>query len=237
VVSHVTAGRLWQLDGVRDASSRPEVTIPRRCDRRSSLVIVHRTLSLPRSDRDRVEGIVVTSVTRTLVDLAASLGPSELELAVEDAFRRGLTTPVRLRHRFAQLEGRGRPGSQRLRALLDARGSRPSTGSAAEVRLEQLMVKIGLPRPVRQYRIKHDGRAIRVDFAYPDRRLAVEYDGLRWHTGRARIENDAERRNLLRDAGWSLVTITATMMRDRGRAAAAALKRAYESCPWGENVR
>ena len=99
-------------------------------------------------------------------------------------------------------------------ALLDARGPCAPTGSAAEIELERLLVGGGLPRPDRQVAVSHGGRTIYVDFAYPDRRLAIEFDSLRWHSGRARLDNDAERRNLLQAAGWELVAVTFTMVLD-----------------------
>jgi very-short-patch-repair endonuclease len=225
-VAHDPA-RLWRLDGITD--NRVEVTIPRRRDLRSTLVTVHRSRDLGDVDRDTVHGIAVTTATRTVVDLAGSVPEDVLEIAVEDAFRRRLTSPLRLEHRLAELRRPGRAGSAGLASLLAERrtASRTPTGSAAEVRLERLLVRSGLPRPVRQHHVSHGGSTIRVDLAYPDRRLAVEFDSLRWHTGRAKLENDAERRNLLRAASWQLVTVTAAMLRDGGRRAVEAVTTAY----------
>jgi very-short-patch-repair endonuclease len=241
IASHTTAGCLWGLDGVSPGCA--EVTLPRRRDRRSEFVTVHRTRDLQDADRDEVYGIAVTTVTRTLVDLAAVVDEGALELAVEDAFRRRLTSPMRLEHRLAGLLRPGRGGTARLAALLEERRSTSrssaTTGSAAEVRLERLLVRSGLPRPVRQHPIRYDGRTIRVDLAYPERRLAVEFDSLRWHSGRAKLETDAERRNLLRAARWQLVTVTATMLRDGGRRAVDAVTTAYHDLEHGfggENV-
>jgi very-short-patch-repair endonuclease len=244
LASHTTAAALWRLDGVTDTGGRIEVTLPRQRDRRSDVVTVHRTTELPVADRDTVQGIAVTTVTRTLVDLAGVVPMSVLELALEDGFRRRLTSPLRLEHRLEQLAGSGRIGSGLLRALLAERRSAPGsispTGSAAEVRLERLLVRSGLPRPVRQHAVTDEGRTIRVDLAYPDRRLAIEFDSLRWHTGRARLENDAERRNLLRSAGWQLVTVTASMLRDGGTKALDTVTAAYAdlaATSWGEIAR
>jgi very-short-patch-repair endonuclease len=215
VVSHTTAAWLWSLDGVRP-SGKVEVTAPPGFDRRSDRVRVH-TSALSDRDRATVGSIPATSIVRTLIDLAAVLTSGPLELAIEDAFRRGLASPPAFEARAAELLGRGRPGTRRLRTLIESRGSRPPTGSAAEVRLERLLVSGGLPAPVRQHAITHGGRTIYVDFAYPERRLAIEFDSVRWHTGRAKLENDAERRNLLRAAGWDLVTVTHGMLRERAR--------------------
>jgi very-short-patch-repair endonuclease len=244
VASHTTAAGLWRLDGVNDPSRPVEVTLPRPRDRRSDVIGVHRTTEIPAADRDNLHGIAVTSATRTLIDLAGFLPLSLLELAVEDAFRRRLTSPLRLEHRLEELAGSGRIGSGLLRALLAERRSAPgavaSSGSAAEVRLERLLVRSGLPRPVRQHPITHEGRTIRVDLAYPDRRLAIEFDSVRWHTGRARLENDADRRNLLRSAGWQLVTVTASMLASGGRMAVDTVTAAHvdlAATSWGDIAR
>ena len=213
-ISHTTAGALWRLDGVHPRGI--EVTVPAHVDRRSSHARVHHS-ALAKQDASTVSAIPVTSVVRTLIDLAAVLAPGPLELAIEDAFRRRLATPGALELRAAELIGRGRPGSRRLRTLLETRSTGPTTGSAAEVRLERLLVNGGLPAPRRQHAVTHAGRTIYVDFAYPDRRLAIEFDSLRWHSGRAKLENDAQRRNLLRAAGWEVVTVTHGMLRERAR--------------------
>jgi very-short-patch-repair endonuclease len=225
VVSHATAGVLWGLDGI--TTRRVHVTIPLCHNLRSPLVTVHRTSTFDPSEHTLIHDIPVTGVTRTLIDVAGSLPRDALELAIEDAFRRRLTSPDQLRRRFVELAGNGRSGSGVLRELLDSRGDAAPTGSALEVELERLLVRGGLPRPVRQHAITHSGRTIHVDLAYPDRRLAIELDSLRWHTGRAKLDNDAERRNLLHSADWALVTVTHTMVKQRARATVATVAAAY----------
>ena len=67
---------------------------------------------------------------------------------------------------------------------------------------------------MRQFVITHGGRTIHVDLAYPDRRLAIEFDSLRWHTGRARLDIDADRRNLLPCRTVGSGDVTFTMLND-----------------------
>jgi very-short-patch-repair endonuclease len=227
VVSHATAGDLWALDGV--TTRRIEITVPRGSAARSPLVIVHWSNKLDRVDRVRLDALPITSPTRTLIDLAAPLSAHALELAMEDAFRRRLTTPASVGKRLEVLGGPGRPGAAVLRMLLDARRGGPASASAGEIELERLLTRGGLPTPVRQHPITHGDRTIRVDFAYPDRRLAIEFDSLRWHTGRAKLDNDAERRNLLRAARWELVTVTFTMVRHRPEHTVAVVRNAWSS--------
>jgi very-short-patch-repair endonuclease len=78
--------------------------------------------------------------------------------------------------------------------------------------------------------VTHARRTIYVDFAYPDARLAIEFDSLRWHTGRTKLDNDAERRNLLQAAGWNLFTVTATMFRSPTRLAELVATARRRSC-------
>jgi hypothetical protein len=225
VISHATAGVLWALDGIQ--TRRIAITLPAGVERRSPLVDVHWSQTLPVVDRTRLAGIPITSATRTLVDIAGLVHRDRLELAVEDAFRKRLSGPAQLRTRLDSLGGSGRAGTAQLRALLDERGERALSGSRREVDLERLLVRGGLPRPVRQFAITHGGRTIHVDLAYPDRRLAIEFDSLRWHTGRARLDIDAARRNLLRAAQWDLVTVTFTMLNDDPAGTFATVAHAY----------
>lgn len=79
------------------------------------------------------------------------------------------------------------------------------------------MHRAGLPPPVAQYRIVDGGRFLaRVDFAWPDRRLAVEYDGL-WHAEERQFTQDRRRLNLVHAAGWRVVFVTAADHHDPTR--------------------
>jgi hypothetical protein len=103
------------------------------------------------------------------------------------------------------------PGSARVRqvcALADG-----LAGSPQETRLRLLVLRSGLPAPVAQHRVMSGGREIaRVDFAWPGRKVAVEYDGL-WHAEPGQFAKDRRRLNRLREAGWTVVFVTAADMR------------------------
>ena len=76
-----------------------------------------------------------------------------------------------------------------------------------------------------EFEVIHEGRLIaRVDFAWPDRMVAMEYDGL-WHAEKGQFARDRARLNALREAGWVVVFVTAADMhrpqRLLGRVAAA----------------
>lgn len=206
LASHRAAAVLWGLDGVWGEPL--ELTVPYARSPVPTGAIVHR--SQRRSDLDvaRRDGVPVTSVDRTLIDLGAVLPPVAVELAVEDAARRMLVTLAYLRWRLDELGGRGRRGAGVLRAILDARGAGGLAGSALEVLFLRLLRSAGLPLPVRQHEIELRGGAVRVDFAFPRLRIAIELDGYRWHSGRGALQRDDERQNALVAAGWTVLRFT-----------------------------
>jgi very-short-patch-repair endonuclease len=222
LVSHRAAGVLWELDGIM--AQRIEITVPRENRVRSPKLVVHHTADLIPADRGMVGPIPVTSALRTLIDLAGCVDVDVLELAVEDAFRRGLTRPKQLAWRLEGMAGKGRRGCADLRALLARRSG--ATDSGWEVRLERILVRAGLPRPRRQYEIRYDGKLVaRVDLAYPSYRLAIEYDRVRWHTGSARLDRASERELKLAPLGWHVLHVTKATMKDAPRAVLALLSR------------
>lgn len=206
--SYRSAASLWTLAGC--ASEKVELTVVGRQRRTSSRAIIHRERSMPGMDRTVVAAIPVTAPARTLIDIAAVLDTATVEEALDDALRRRLVSLSRLRWRVEELAGRGRPGSAVIRRLIAARTDATEVPqSVLETRLLRLVRGAGLPRPVVQQEVRDKGRVVAVvDLAYPDRRLAIEADGYRWHSSRRRWEHDLERRNALTALGWSVVHVT-----------------------------
>lgn len=205
VVSHRSAGRLWQLDGV--ASARPEITLARSGRAAFPGVRIHRS-RVEATDRRSIDGIPVTSPERTLIDLAAVLDGAALELALEDAFRRGLTTHGRVQTRLDALGGKGRAGSGTLRRLLRLRQAPPAE-SALEVRVERFLRERGLAhRFVRQHEVWDGERRRRLDWAVPEEKLALEADSWRYHSSRQAWSRDRARNDRLEALGWRFVSVT-----------------------------
>jgi hypothetical protein len=76
--------------------------------------------------------------------------------------------------------------------------------------------RAGLPEPVRQHWIRAVGHSpIRVDLAYPDARVAIEADSRLFHSGRADLQRDAGKRNLLIALGWRPLAFTWADAHDR----------------------
>jgi hypothetical protein len=86
--------------------------------------------------------------------------------------------------------------------------------SPPETRLRLLLRRAGLPPPVAQYRVfGADGFIGRVDFAYPELKLAIEYDGM-WHAEPGQFAKDRRRLNLMSAAGWRVLFVTGADMHE-----------------------
>jgi hypothetical protein len=156
-------------------------------------VIVHETKALDDEDTTRIDALPVTTVEQTLLGLAAVASPNTVEMAFDAALSRGITTRSELERFVGRKRGRGRNGIGVLRALLVAHD--PLAGlpeSAMETKLKQLLRSHGLPAPVFQYEVWAEGRFVaRVDAAYSDLRVAIEYDSYRYHTGKGALVRDS----------------------------------------------
>jgi very-short-patch-repair endonuclease len=208
VASHRSAAAVSQLPG--GDGRLLEISVPRGRRVRRDGLDVREVRSLVESDVMVSDAIPVTTPTRTLIDLAAVLSADILEEALDDALRRRLTTLRRLRWRLDALGSRGRAGTGVLAELIEARsGGQARSESVLETRFLRLLRQRGLPLPVCQHEVREGDRVLaRVDFAYPAARLAVEVDGYRWHSGRARWEHDLDRRNALTARGWRIIHVT-----------------------------
>lgn len=206
VISHRSAAALWRMAGF--VADLVELIVPRN-RRRALPGIIHRPIALPAGDVTSVDAIPVTTVARTLIDVAGVVPRELLEEALDDALRRKLVSIPRLRWRLQETARMGTPGAAALKALIDARASGEAVPqSVFESRLLRLLRKAGLPEPALQHEIRDNGRLVAVvDFAYPNARLAIEAEGYRWHSGRARFERDLARRNALTGLGWRVIHV------------------------------
>jgi very-short-patch-repair endonuclease len=148
------------------------------------------------------------------------LAEHDLEAALDSALRQGLTSVGHLERRLAGLPGRK---TATLRALLDdRRGQRPAE-SRREAEVARMLVEAGLPRPVRQYQL---GR-IRFDLAWPEARIAVEFQSYRHHFGARAWRRDQARTNAAAAEGWLVFNLTEDDADDACRAAAHHVGQAY----------
>jgi very-short-patch-repair endonuclease len=216
VASHRSAAALWDLPGKR--ADVAEITCRRWRRTKHDGLIVHETKVLRASDVTEVDGIPVTTVERTLAALGAVCSPAIVEMALDVALRRELTTVESVARLVGDIGRQGRNGVGVLRALLDHReASAAVPESVMETRLKQLLRRHGLPNPVSQFEVRYDGRFVaRVDAAYPDSRIAIEYESYEHHTGKVALVRDSARRNALVAIGWQTISVTAEDIRSGG---------------------
>ena len=199
VLSHGSAAELW---GVRPGHSSPiEISVLVASEHRCPGVRTHRRTGLSGVDVTLHEGIPVTNVVLTLIDLACSLDARQLERAVNEADRLDLIDPSALR--LALDAYAGRPGVARLRGLLDRRTFR-LTDSGLERLFLSLVSQAGLPLPLTRQHLN----GFRVDFLWPDLRLVVETDGLRYHRTPAQQARDHARDQAHLAAGFTPLRFT-----------------------------
>lgn len=211
VASHRTAGRLWNLDGIR--SDVIELTVPYSNRPMPAGAIVHRTRR-PRKAAKR-NLVTVTEVERTLLDLASVLSPRILTRAVESAVRQRSTSGERLVEVLITDGGRGVTGTRALRRSV-ALVQEELTGSFAESDFNDLLRRAPVPTPRLQMGVTlSDGSTAYPDFCWPEMMKLVEIDGFIAHATPDQLQNDLRRQNSLMTLGWQVRRFTARDVRDR----------------------
>jgi very-short-patch-repair endonuclease len=189
---------------------RLEITVPRDCNRRgaNSLTIHSEPGGLPLEDITTVDGIPVTTPARTLFDLAA-VGPEEVvERCLDDWLRRRFVSLSILERRLND-PNRNHPGALMLRRLVDTRARIGVTESDLETLFLKLLRDGELPIPMLQHVVQDGARFVgRVDFAYPDHRVAIEVDSFKHHDVRRSFDAERARGNDLLALGWLVLRIT-----------------------------
>ena len=170
---------------------------------------MHQTTRLPARDRTVLDGIPVTTPTRTLIDVGRFVTAARLGAMVDDAVRRDLTSYEDLHRRFAELAGRGRWGIATMREVLDRRPCGATVpDSQFELDVRELLTAAGLPEPVLHHRVDAGEIAYVLDLAWPEARVALECDGFRFHRTPDQLEWDDRRRDALGLRGWLVLHTT-----------------------------
>lgn len=205
VLSHQSAAALW---GLRESSrSRIDVTAPGRRGRIPEGIDAHRHGFLTPADRTSVDGIPCTSVSRTLLDLAAVVSYRELRYAVKQAEVEGLFDLTEMNELLGR--SRGRRGVARLRLAIALHDPREQlTRRELEERFfdlcrgsEMLLPEVNGPLVV-------NGISMMPDFLWRDARLIVEADSRRVHGTATAFEEDRRRDQLLTAGGWTVIRCT-----------------------------
>ena len=182
VLSHMTAATLWDL--LSSTSPKVHITVPRGGRTSREWVRVHHTRGLEPKERAEVDGFPVTSVERTLIDIAPSVRRDRLEQAVEQAVRMN-------RLDFGAFgQSRGKRGSAALNAVIAAFDPLASqTNPGIERRFLRLVRKYKLPTPKANAPV---GPYV-VDFLWEAQKLIVELDSLEHHRRASVFEADRKR--------------------------------------------
>ncbi|MFQ5967357.1 MAG: DUF559 domain-containing protein [Acidimicrobiia bacterium] len=205
-ISHRTAA---ELHGIGRFRQPIEIITPRPRRYRTAHVIVHTSKKLGPIDIELHDQLPVTTVARTLIDLGAVVHPDRVEDALDVALRERLVALGELKRRLTALRKSGRGGTGVMADILERR----DPASMPESRYERLFLRAiemaGLPLPELQVEIRDGERFLgRVDAAWPERRLAVEVDGHRFHATRKQRAADATRENAIKLAGWRVLRFT-----------------------------
>lgn len=223
VLSHRSAAALW---GMRNPSSRAiEVTAPRKSRSRGS---IHRHFAiLPADEVTEHLGIPVTTVPRTLFDLAAVSSVDTVEHALRESEYLRLHDRLSLPNLLARYPGRR--GSTTARECLRRRRELPVGRARSWLEIEFLpfLRRNGLPRPRLNVWLQVGGRSIQVDCLWPGD-VVAELDGFAAHGTRVAFREDRARDRRLRVAGYGAIRVAPEQLEDEPDELAADLRALIE---------
>ena len=200
VASHGSAAYLWGI--YRFEPGRIDVTAPIRRRAKRDFV-VHFSSILAEEDRAARDGIPVTALPRTLLDLAIRARPGQLDRHLERAEELGLLDLPALQALLARAGGHR--GRGRLASALSLYQPDPAfTRSKFERRFREATRRAGLPPPSMNFNTE----GYELDAYWPAERFAVELDLFETHGTRAAFERDRLRQEELKLAGIEIIRVT-----------------------------
>jgi hypothetical protein len=208
-LSHRTAALLHGFEGPELGMC--ELTVPMGRSIVSERILIHHA-DLDAADVVALEGLRVTSIAQTFLDVSAVCDHETVTMAFHHAWRQQKVTTAQVKLALRARRGRGIRGVLPLEAVLDdsSRFSRPME-SAAEVRFFCLVKQAGdlpLPRGQQWFSVA-DGERVRVDFYFEAANLAVEVDSYERHASTpADHDRTSDRATKLRGLGVRLVPFT-----------------------------
>jgi hypothetical protein len=213
VASCRAAGALWDLPG---GEQLLEITGPRWRRTRHEDIVAHESKHLDPLDVAIVKGVVpVTRPARTFLDYCGLverglLEESVAQLALQEAVRRDLVDIALVGSRWEKLGGIRRVGGRVAEKLIKRwLPGITKTDSRPEAVLLRMLHDHGLPDPVPQHRVwLGPEEPVDLDFAWPSRRVGLEFDSYRYHGGRMKHDADARRVLRLQQRRWQIVTVT-----------------------------
>jgi hypothetical protein len=198
ILSHRSALRKWGLRG--GGTYRVDVTAPRSIKPKRGIRL-HRPLHLDALDTSIVDGIPITSIAQTLLDVAApsyrfNVGKLLHEAAVQELLDMRAIWAVLARSPRA-------PGARRLDWA--SREEVPFTRSELEEAALSLFRSFSVPEPETNEWVWDGEKLVEIDFLWRKLGLIVEVDGGRYHSTRWRRRQDAAKTAALRAQGWTVI--------------------------------
>jgi very-short-patch-repair endonuclease len=216
VLSHRSAAALW---GIRPTSRKDvDVTVPGRSRHKREGIDPHLVRNLDPRDVTKIDGIPVTTLARTLLDLAEVVPQDHLARAIEEAERKRLFDLKAVNELLERSPGRR--GRKALSVALTDAVIEPMSRSDLERMFLKLCRQAGFPRPLVNTLIEgHE-----VDFIWPDKGLIVEIDSYAYHHTRKAFETDRQRDAHLQIARHRVVRVGDRWLATRPDEVAATLR-------------
>jgi hypothetical protein len=219
--SHATAARLWGLAVPERVERLPDlhVSVTEGQPRRAG-VLTHRVRDL---DTRHHRGLPLVPPEQAWLQLSGTLSLDELIVAGDSAVRR--KRPLSSLHLLEEIvaSNAGQRGVASARRALD--DVRSGTDSRPESRVRLILVRAGLPEPIIGHTVHHEGYWVGTpDLAYVREKVAIEYQGS-GHRQEDVFEEDIDRLERFREAGWTVIQITKRHLGDP-RALAERVRRA-----------
>jgi hypothetical protein len=200
----LTAAWIYGADVRRESDLDVCISCPKGSRIRSRVGLRVCQETLDESDITLIDGLRVTTPLRTAFDCARWLKGVERVVVVDALAHAQLVAIEEIR---AYISGKHRLRNlRRAESVLDLADALAE--SPMETRIRVLLIEWGLPRPVSQLNVYDQHREFigRLDLAYPEAKVAVEYDGAQhWEQRRA----DDRRRDRLRAQGWVVLVYSA----------------------------
>jgi predicted transcriptional regulator of viral defense system len=213
VASYQSAARLHHLSLLTapPAGQGKDVvtlTLPpdKRWNRAQPADVVFHASDLPRKHLTKVHNLPVTTVARTIVDLARTLPFMDGVVTADSALNQEKTTKRELRQVLD--ESKGWPGVKLARRVIDFADDRAESPLESAARVVFAEATPGLEAPDLQATIHGPEWSARVDFLWPERKVIAEADGLVKYNDRKDLLDERERDHQLREAGYTVVHFT-----------------------------
>lgn len=192
-----------------------EITSTRRLAGEHSLK-AHRCSELPMDRVVDIDGLPVTDVERTLLDLAAVARRWDVEAALDAAIRKGQTDLDRVVDLFKEEERQGRGGRKVMGELLaDRGGGQPIRDSDLHREFVRFLQRGGVSGFKEYFPVGDEvGFFAEIDVAFPGHHLGFEVDGYSAHSSKEAFDTDRKRERKLTLLGWTIVRVTKKDLRD-----------------------